>query len=136
MGKSNHTILSAIILSSDEKILLVRDSAGPYSGCWHNIGCNLKYEEECIKSLLLKISEIFEILRLKYIIKQLAFDGHDGDNKFIYFEIIIEDKLAEEINIKNNNKSKDIQWFAIRDLEDLNVTLPGEKLYRKLGYIK
>lgn len=56
--------------------------------------------------------------------------------KFYVYKIIIDDKNANEIEVKLNDDLVNFQWTEINNLKKIRLTPPLEDLFKKLNYIK
>lgn len=151
MRKIKRDIVSAIIFSKDEKIFLGTkdlDKGGVYSDCWHIPGGGIQKGENQKEALTREIKEETGIDVSSYEI-ELADSSGKGKSektletgervlcemKFCVYKVVINDKNAEEIDIKLNDDLVNFRWTNINGLKSIKLTPPSKDLFKKLGYI-
>jgi 8-oxo-dGTP pyrophosphatase MutT (NUDIX family) len=153
MRTINREIVSAIIVSKDGKLLLGLknpDGGGVYVDCWHIPGGGVDENETKKIALTREVAEEtgIDISGYKTV---LVDDNDEGESekilkdtgekvlckmKFYVFRVDLTDKKAHEIVVKLGDDLFKTEWVNPEGLKYFKLTPPGEKLFRKLGYLK
>lgn len=152
MRTIHRDIVSALIFSKDGKLFQgMKDpnKGGVYAECWHIPGGGIDEGENKKDALIREIKEETGIDISGYNIS-LADDLGSGESektlasgekvmckmKFFVYEVKIEDKLANEIEVSLDDDLVRYKWVAKEDLSSIKITPPSTLLFRRLGYIK
>lgn len=150
MLKRERNIVSAVLVSKDNKILLgkIRDG-GVYPDCWHIPGGGIEERETKEEALIREIQEETG-LDIKDSPKKLLSDTDSAQavktdkvtgKKFLVtmhfndYEINLP-TTAKDTTIILSDDLKDFIWISKKELKDYKLTPPSEKLFLKLGWIK
>ena len=149
MQTINRTIVSAMIMSNDGKILLgkVREG-GVYPDCWHIPGGGVDDGESKEQALIREMHE--EIgLDIASLPKKLVRDTDTGEAdktdkqtgetyhvvmQFNVYQINIP-LPNSDIKIHLHDDLTEYRWVSIGDLPNYKHTPPSEKLFKALGYL-
>ncbi len=146
-------IVSAIIISKDNKILMGKknpDSGGVYIDCWHIPGGGIEKGESKIDAIKREVLEEVGIDISNYPTKLVDDSGKGTAQKkdiisgeimevhmnFNVYEVRIEDKNSNEINVMLHDDLNEYKWFDLFELNSVKLTPPSIKLFRKIGYLK
>lgn len=149
MKTLNRIIVSALLMSSDGKILLgkVREG-GVYPDCWHIPGGGVDEDETKEQALIREIKEEVGLDISSYPIK-LVRDTDTGEAdksdkktgetyhvvmQFIVYQINIP-LPSEGIKIELHDDLTEYRWVAITDLPKYKHTPPSQNLFKSLGYL-
>lgn len=149
MRTINRTIVSAMLMSNDSKILLgkVREG-GVYPDCWHIPGGGVDEGETKEQAL---IREMYEEIGLDIanFPKKLVRDTDTGEaNKtdkqtgetyhvimqFNVYQIDIP-LPSSDVKIELHDDLTEYRWVELSELSHYKHTPPSEKLFKSLGYI-
>lgn len=149
MKQKNRTIVSAVLVSKDKKILLgkVREG-GVYPDCWHIPGGGVDENEDKETALVREIREevglniknnSMELLSDSDTGEAIKTDKHSGEEwlvkmSFNVYQVSLED-YADDIQISLNDDLREYQWVSIQDLKNYKHTPPSKKLFRGLGWL-
>jgi 8-oxo-dGTP pyrophosphatase MutT (NUDIX family) len=148
----NRRIVSALIFSKDGKLFLGKKNpkkGGVYSDCWHLPGGGVNDNESDIDAVKREVLEETGIDISDYIIELVDDVGKGQSEKilkdtgekvmcnmdFIVYKVIINNKLAEEINILLNDDLEEYSWRNLNDLKNHKLTPPSKDLFKRLNYI-
>lgn len=151
MRKIKREIVSALIISKDNKLLIQKEDptrGGIYSDAWHIPGGGMEKGETILETLKREIMEEVGIdisgysttlldnseyrtaeKTLKNGERVLA-DMHFNDHK-----VIINNKNANEIKVKVSDEVIEYKWIPFNKLTKYKLTPPLRKLLSKLSYI-
>lgn len=152
MKTIHRDIATAVIFSKDKKILQGMkdpDLGGVYPHCWHIPGGGVEKGEDLKTALIREIKEEVGIDISSYTIKLLDDTGTGVSEKtlpesgervraemhFNVFEVVIDDKNADEIKISLDDDLMKYRWTTIEELATLPLTPPSETLFKKLGWL-
>ena len=152
MRKINRIIVSALIFSKDNKILMgKKDPAkgGVYSDCWHIPGGGVENGQSFEKALVREVKEEVGIDITPYKLELLPHVDNGVSEKilkdtgervlchmeFNKFKVVINDKTADEIKIQLNDDLIKTRWFTLDELTSLKQIPGGREFFQKLGYI-
>ncbi len=149
MQQKNRTIVSAVLVSADKKILLgkVREG-GVYPNCWHIPGGGIEEGEDKLTALVREIKEEVGLDIHTNRIKLLSdsdtgeaekIDKHTGEKwlvkmQFNTYQVDLEND-SSKIKVSLDDDLKEYQWVAMKDLSNYKHTPPSEKLFKSLGWI-
>ncbi|MEI6040123.1 MAG: NUDIX hydrolase [Candidatus Berkelbacteria bacterium] len=152
MRKINREIVSAVIISKDNKIYFAKYTrpGGVYADCWHIPGGGIEEGEDQITALKREITEETGInitnAKIKFI------DGEEfGDSEktlrdtgetvlchmhFNDYQINI-DLDADKIEMNpTDDEFSEQKWVNFDDIKNLNITPPSINLFKKMGILK
>ncbi len=153
MKRIKRDIVAALIFSKDGKLFQgMKDpnKGGVYSDSWHIPGGGIDQGEDKESALIREVKEETGIDISLYEIelvddsgrgeceKTLKGTGEDVVCEMVFnvFKIVINDKNADEIEIKLEDDLVTHSWTQIDELKKLKLTPPSIKLFKKLGYLK
>lgn len=149
MKTKNRIIVSAVIVSKDNKVLLgmVR-KGGVYEDSWHIPGGGAEEGETKEETLVREIKE--EVgLDISNFPKKLICEGDKGQAikinkkiaekylvKMTFFTYKIElNSDAENTKISLNDDINEYKWVSIDELKNYKHTPPSQKLFSSLGWV-
>lgn len=149
MKQKERAIVSAVLISKDNKILLgkVREG-GVYPDCWHIPGGGIDEGENKETALVREIKE--EVgLDIKGLPIKLLSDSDTDDaiktdkntgEKFLvkmHFNVyrVNLKENADDINISLDDDLTDYNWVPVEKLKDYKHTPPSQKLFSSLGWL-
>lgn len=150
METINREIVAALIFSKDGKLFQgMKDpnSGGVYLDCWHIPGGGVDVGETKEQALIREIKEETGIDITPYKI-ELVDDLGGGEHetfwkplnkivlckmKFNVYKVLIEDKLASEIEISLDDDLVKYEWTDIENLKHKKLTPPSVDLFKRLG---
>lgn len=152
MREINRIIVSALIFSQDNKLLLGRKdpaSGGVYPDCWHVPGGGVEIGESFEEALAREIREEVGLDITPYVLISIPIVETGVSEKilkdtgekvfchmeFNMFKIIINDKKADEIKLQLNDDLVEIRWFKMEELPFIKQIPGGKEFFQKLGYI-
>lgn len=149
MKQKNRTIVSAVLISDDNKILLgkVREG-GVYPDCWHIPGGGVDDGEDKETALIREIMEEVGIDIKGTPIKLLS-DTDTGEavkvDKDAVEEMLIKmhfnvyqvdlDKKSQDIIVSLDDDLREYKWVPKDRLKEYKHTPPSQKLFDKLGWL-
>ncbi len=149
MKQKNRTIVSAVLISKDKKILLgkVREG-GVYPNCWHIPGGGVDEGEDNETALAREIKE--EVgLSITTDLMKLISDSDTGEAvktdkgtgekwlvkmSFNVYQVSLKHN-ADDMQVSLNDDLKEYKWVSMMDLKNYKHTPPSEKLFRGLGWL-
>lgn len=149
MKKKNRTIVSAVIVSKDQKILLgkVREG-GVYPDCWHIPGGGIDEGETKEAGLIREIKEEAGLDVSGSPIKLLSdadtgeavkIDRDTGERWLVrmHFNVYQVDmsENSRKIKISLNDDLRKYKWVSKSELGKYKHTPPSERLFKKLKWI-
>ncbi len=151
MRKIKRDIVSALIFSKDGRLFQgMKDlkKGGVYSDCWHIPGGGINEGEDQKKALIREVEEETGIDVSPYKIELIDSSDRGESQKtlktgeqvlcemqFYVYKVTIDDKNADEIEVKLNDDLVNFQWTEIDNLKKIKSTPPSADLFKKLGYI-
>ena len=151
MRKIHRDIVSALLVSKDDKILMgMKDpnSGGVYLDCWHIPGGGIDEGEDMLTALKREVLEEVGIDISPYNVKEMDKLGKGSSIKTVHgekvecemtfnvFQVDIHDRNASEIKVVLSDDLVKYEWVKISDLRNYKLTPPSMKLFLRLGYIK
>lgn len=151
MREIQRTIVSAIILSRDRKILMGRKDptkGGVWPDAWHIPGGGVENNETLEQALAREIMEEVGLDISHYTVKHLSgnFTGltektlkETGERVlchmlFNHFEIQLK-KNASEIEIQPSDDLVETHWFTLEELPNVKQIPGSEEWFEKMGYV-
>ncbi len=151
MREIKRDIVSALIISSDNKILMGQKDqqrGGVYSGCWHLPGGGVNEGESLEQALRREILEEVGIDIKQYDIELVCDVGQGQAEKllkdtgervlckmhFNVFKIVIKDRKAEQIRVQIGDDLVKYKWFTASQLGAIELAPPSRELFLRLGY--
>ena len=150
MKTKKRTIVSAVLVSKDEKILLgkVRDG-GVYPDCWHIPGGGVDGDETKQQALIREIKEEVGI-DISGIDPFLLSDTDTGvakkvdkdDGETYQIEMTFNtyrvdlSSNADDVVVSLDDDLKEYKWASFDELKNYKHTPPSQKLFNKLGWLK
>jgi 8-oxo-dGTP diphosphatase len=152
MRTIHRTIVSALIISSDNKLLLGKKDplgGGVYLDKWHIPGGGIEGNESFIEALQREVLEEvgIDIAPFEVVLVDDAGRGqskktlHDtGETVFCSMQFNIYrveiDQPAHSIATKTSDDLVRLQWVSLAELAKLPLTPPSIELFKRLGYTK
>lgn len=149
MRTINRTIVSAMLMSSDGKILLgkVREG-GVFPDCWHIPGGGVDEGETKEEALIREMQEEIGLDVAKFP-TMLVRDADTGKaNKTDKqtgetYHVVMQFNVYQvdiplpslEIRIELHDDLTEYRWVALTDLPKYKHTPPSQKLFKSLGYL-
>jgi len=149
MKKKKRAIVSAVLISKDNKILLgkVREG-GVYPDCWHIPGGGVDGDETKHQALIREIKEEvgIDIDNIKQVLLSdydtgvaEKIDKSDGEKYLIEmafntYKVVLPFE-AEKISVSLDDDLKEYKWVEMKDLGNYKHTPPSEKLFTSLGWL-
>jgi 8-oxo-dGTP pyrophosphatase MutT (NUDIX family) len=151
MRKIKRGIVSALIFSKDGKLLQGMKDAekgGVYFDCWHIPGGGVKKGEGRKEAILREVKEETGIDISPYEIQPVDDSGKGQSQKtlktgeqvlcemrFYVYKVELNDKNADEVEIKLSDDLIKFRWTEINKLKDIKLTPPSMELFKRLNYI-
>lgn len=152
MREINRTIVAAIILSQDNKILLGKkdpSKGGVYPNCWHTPGGGVDEGETLEQAVIREVREEVGIDITPYPLERIPLVDQGVAEKtlketgervlchmeFNRFQIVIKDQLAKDIQLQLNDDLVEAQWFSMEELAQTKQIPSGREFFQKLGFI-
>lgn len=149
MKQKNRIIVSAVIVSKDEKILLgkVREG-GVYPDCWHIPGGGVEEGETKLQALSREIQEEVGLNIVEDQIRLLSDKGTGEATKTdkktgeewlvkMYFNVyeVHLNESSQHIQIDLSDDLKEYRWVSRNELKNYKHTPPSEKLFKSLNWL-
>ena len=151
MREINRVIVSALIFSQDDKLLMgKKDPAkgGVYPDCWHIPGGGVDEGESFEQTLIREVFEEVGIDISSYPLLPIPHIGTGTAEKtltsgekvlchmeFNRFKVVIDDQTADEIKLTLSGDLIETRWFSIDELPSIKQVPDGKELLQKLGLI-
>lgn len=151
MRKIERTIVSALIFSKDGKLLMGKkdpSKGGVYSDCWHIPGGGIDNGETLEQALQREIKEEVGIDISPYKPVLIPEKGNGTAEKtlstgekvlckmeFNRFRVNINDKIANEIEVRLNDDLIEFRWFSREELPSVKQIPGGKEFFQKIGLI-
>lgn len=149
MKQKNRIIVSAVLVASDNKILLGKVRVGGvYPDCWHIPGGGIEEGEDTLAALTREITEEVGIDIANMPTKLLS-DSDTGEAvktnqntgekelilmKFNVYQVDL-DKASEDIRISLDDDLREYMWVTKDKLKEYKHTPPSQRLFEKLGWM-
>ncbi len=150
MRKIHRTIVAALIISKDGKLLMgMKDpkKGGVYSDCWHIPGGGIEDREDELTALKRELIEEVGINISEQKVQLVDYAGSgesektlsDGEKvlcemSFHVYRVDL-NELANQIKIKLNDDLVKTEWTDLSKLKDFKLTPPSIKLFTRLGWL-
>jgi len=152
MRTINRIIASAVILSKDNKILMLKRNpkgGGVYLDYWQIPGGGVDKNETKIQTVIREIKEEvgidisrekIEFINFKYKGKSEKILRETGERvlakmDFNAYKIHISDKNSNEIKIQLEREFVEYKWFNLSEISNMKLASPSIALFRHLGYL-
>ncbi len=151
MKEIHRTIVAAIILSRDNKILMGRKDpakGGVYADCWHIPGGGVDDGETMKAALIREVKEEVGLDVNIYEVTKLPFIRHGSSEKtltsgetvlchmeFNRFEVRINNADAGDIPISLNDDLVEVRWFTKEELQNVKQIPGGREFFIEAGYM-
>ncbi|MEK7608037.1 MAG: NUDIX hydrolase [Patescibacteria group bacterium] len=151
MREIERTIVSALIFSSDNKLLMGRKDpakGGVYSDCWHLPGGGVDPGESFEDALKREISEEVGVDTTSYTPEPLPQKGigitektlkDTGEKVVVKMEFnrfkVLLDKPADEIEVRLSDDLVEVRWFSLEELPHVKQIPGGKEFFQELGLI-
>ncbi len=152
MRKIHRDIVSALIISKDEKLFMGKkdpNGGGVYSDCWHIPGGGVDEEKDKVQALVREIKEETGIDISNYKIKLVDDEGKGVSTRklkdtgeivecemtFFVYKISVDEKVANEIKISLDDDLVEYEWVNLSNLSEYKLAPPSIKLFTKLGWL-
>lgn len=152
MREIYRTIVAAIILSQDHKILLGKkdpNKGGVYADCWHTPGGGVDDGETLEQAIVREVREEVGIDITPYPLERIPIIDHGVAEKilkdtgekvlchmeFNRFKIVINDKLAKDIPLHLNDDLVEAHWLTMDELAQSKQIPSGKEFFQKIGLI-
>jgi 8-oxo-dGTP pyrophosphatase MutT (NUDIX family) len=152
MREINRTIVSALIFSKDNKLLMGRKDpakGGVYPDCWHIPGGGVDEGETFEEALIREVKEEVSLDISTY--KLVPIDHVDNGTaektlkdtgekvlchmEFHKFRIDMADKLASQIEIHLDDDLVEARWFSMEELPNVKQIPGGREFFEAIGLI-
>lgn len=124
------------------------NKGGVYVDCWHIPGGGIDAGEDMQTALKREVMEEVGIDISPYRIREMdklgkgtsikTVDGEEVECEMTFnvFQIDINDKSSDKINVTLSDDLVKYEWVALNKLKDYKLTPPSVKLFTRLGYLK
>jgi 8-oxo-dGTP pyrophosphatase MutT (NUDIX family) len=152
MQTIRQTIVSAIIFSRDDKILMGKkhpNHGSVYPDCWHIPGGGVDAGEGLEDAVRREIMEETGIAIGAYPCELVDNQGtgeavrtrQDGTQvlakmQFNVYAVTISDKDAADIVLSADDDLENLRWFTVNELATVKLTPPSVTLFQRLGILK
>jgi len=152
MREIHRKIVSALIFSKDGKLLMGKKDpkkGGVYPNAWHIPGGGVDEGETMEQALAREIREEVGIDITKYRIIKVPLIGAGVSEKtlkdtgekvlchmeFNRFEVHIDDKNADEIELHLDDDLIEAKWFSKEELPTVQQIPGGKEFFEQMGYM-
>jgi len=152
MRKIKREIVSALIISKDNKLLIQKEDptrGGIYSDAWHIPGGGMEKGETVLETLKRVVMEEVGINISSY--KPILLDNtqyrtaektlKNGERVLAHMhfndhKVVLNDKNADEIKVKVSDEVIEFRWVPFNMLSEYKLTPPLRKLLTKIKLLK
>lgn len=149
MKQTERVVVSAVLISKDNKILLGKTrEGGVYPDSWHIPGGGVDEGETKESALVREVKEEVGLNIKDLSIKLLSdsdsdeaikTDRNTGEKvlvkmQFNVYQVSL-DEVADDLNISMDDDLRECEWVSLKNLKDYNLTPPSIKLFKRLGWI-
>ncbi len=152
MRETQRTIVAALIFSKDGKLLMGQKDpthGGVYPNAWHIPGGGVDENETFERALEREVKEEtgIDISLCRVVPLNIVRNGsaertlQETEERvlchmtFNYFEVYIDDKNADDIDIRLGDDLVEAKWFDRKELLAVEHVPGGKEFFEEMGYI-